>query len=127
MELPFGTIDGNDLEVRFSTADFSVATVMAGIAEHLDMFEELGVVFLGVATDVPAGPQPVFQPAEIKAHFRFTGSGDAEKTLNRVYLGLWKGVVAHFPDEIEWSESKSNFADFIGAQADLLRARSETS
>ena len=63
MDLPFGTIDGKRLEVRFSTADFSVATVIAGICEHLDMFEELGVVFLGVATDVPAGPQPVFQPA----------------------------------------------------------------
>ena len=36
MQLPFGTIEGDDLEVRFSTADFSVATVIAGVAEHLD-------------------------------------------------------------------------------------------
>lgn len=127
MQLPFGTIEGDDLEVRFSTADFSVATVIAGIAEHLDMFEEIGVVFLGVATDVPSGPQPVFQPAEIKARFRYEGSGDAAKALRRVYLSLWKGVILHFPDELEWSEAKSNFGDFIAAQAELLRARSETS
>lgn len=126
MDLPFGTIDGERLEARFSTADFSVATVIAGICEHLDMFEELGVVFLGVATDVPAGPQPVFQPAEIKAHFEFGGPGDAAKTLRRVYLALWKGATANFPDELEWSQAKSNFADFVSAQADLLRARGET-
>jgi hypothetical protein len=127
MDLPFGTIDGARLEARFSTADFSVATVIAGIAEHIDMFEELGVTFLGVATDVPAGPQPVFQPAEIKAHFQAEKSGEAEAKLQRVYTTLWKGVVANFPDELEWSEAKSNFADFVAAQADLLRARGETS
>jgi hypothetical protein len=127
MDLPFGSIEGNRLEVRFSTADFSVATVIAGISEHIDMFEELGVVFLGVATDIPVGPQPVFQPAEIKAHFLFEGSGDAAKALRRVYLALWKGVLAHFPDEMEWSEAKSDFADYIMAQAELLRARGETS
>jgi hypothetical protein len=127
MDLPFGRIEGNRLEVRFSTADFSVATVIAGIAEHIDMFEELGVVFLGVATDIPVGPQPVFQPAEIKAHFLLEGSGDAAKVLRRVYLALWKGVMMHFPDEMEWSEAKSDFADYIMAQAELLRARGETS
>jgi hypothetical protein len=127
MDFPFGTISGDRLEVRFSTADFSVATVIAGIHEHLDMFEEMGVEFLGVATDVPAGPQPVFQPADIKAHFRFAGAGKAEEVLKRVYLALWRGVVANFPDELEWAESKSHFADFIMAQADLLRARGETS
>ncbi|HUX07692.1 MAG TPA: hypothetical protein VMX35_10310 [Acidobacteriota bacterium] len=127
MDLPFGSIDGKRLEVRFSTADFSVATVIAGISEHLDMFEEIDVVFLGVATEVPAGPQPVFQPAEIKAHFLYDGGGDAGKALRRVYLSLWKGVMMHFPDELEWSEAKSNFADFISAQAELLRARGETS
>ncbi len=127
MDLPFGSIEGKRLEVRFSTADFSVATVIAGISEHLDMFEELDVVFLGVATDVPAGPQPVFQPAEIKAHFLYDGGGDGEKALRRVYLSLWKGVMTHFPDELDWSEAKSNIADFISAQAELLRARGETS
>ena len=126
MELPFGKIEGNDLEVRFSTADFSVATVIAGIHEHLDMFGEMGVEFLGVATDVPTGPQPVFRSADIKAHFRFAGSGNAEETLSRVYKALWKGVVANFPDELEWAEAKSNIADFIAAQAELLRARSES-
>ena len=125
MDLPFGTIEGKRLEVRFSTADFSVATVIAGIAEHIDMFEEIGVVFLGVATDVPSGPQPVFQPAYIKAHFEYLGEDNGEKTLRRVYLALWSSVIARFPDELEWSEAKSNLADFIGAQADLLRARGQ--
>lgn len=127
MNLPFGTIEGDRLEVHFSTADFSVATVMMGIDEHIDMFEEMEVHFLGVATEVPAGPQPVFQPVDIKAHFHFAGSGNAEEVLQRAYRSLWKGVVANFPDELEWAESKSHLADFVAAQAELLRARSETS
>lgn len=126
MDLPFGSIEGKRLEVRFSTADFSVATVIAGIAEHLDMFEEMDVDFLGVATDVPAGPTPVFRPTDIKANFEFTGPGDAAKALGRIYRALWKGVVMNFPSELEWSEAKSNFSDFITAQAELLRARAET-
>lgn len=126
MKLPFGTLDGNRLEVRFSTADFSVATVIMGIHEHLDMFEEMGVKFLGVATDVPSGQQPIFQPIDIKAHFHYKGEGDASETLTRVYFALWKGVLANFPDELEWANAKSDYADFIIAQAELLRAQNES-
>jgi hypothetical protein len=125
MDLPFGTIEDNILEVRFSTADFSVATVIAGIREHLDMFEEMNVCFLGLATDVPRGDTPVMTPVEIKASFKYRGSGDAEGTLHRIYRSLWKGVIYNFPDELEWAEAKSNYSEFIIAQADLIRAQKE--
>jgi hypothetical protein len=122
MSLPFGSIDGNSLEVRFSTADFSVATVIGGVREHIDMFEEMAVSFLGIATDVPEGNQPVFKPINIIAYFEYTGAGDAEGVLTRIYKALWKGVVMNFPDEIEWSEAKENYSEFIIAQAEMLRA-----
>jgi len=125
MDLPFGSIEDGRLEVRFSSVDFSVATVIAGIAEHIDMFEELQVHFLGLATDVPAGPQPVFRPVDIVAHFQYVAGGSGEAELQRVYRALWKGVVSNFPDELDWAEAKGSYADFITAQADMLRARVE--
>lgn len=126
MDLPFGKIDGKNLEIRFSTADFSVATVVAGIREHLDMFEEMAVQFLGVATNVPGGQQPVFRPIDIVAKFEYVGEGDAKPTLNRIYCVTWHGVINNFPDEIEWAEAKSNYADFVVAQAEMLRAQTES-
>ena len=66
-----------------------------------------------------------YECAYIKAHFEYLGEDNGEKTLRRVYLALWSSVIARFPDELEWSEAKSNLADFIGAQADLLRARGQ--
>lgn len=127
MSLPFGRIEDNLLEAAFSTADFSVATVIAGIREHLDMFEEMGVCFLGVATQVPATVSANMQPVNIVAKFKYTGEGDAAGVLNRVYRVLWKGVINNFPDEIEWSEAKGNYSEYILAQADMLRAQKENS
>lgn len=125
MSLPFGTITGNKLEMRFSTADFSVATVIAGIREHIDMFDQMQVSFLGIATDVPAGNQPVFKPINILAHFEFTGQGEAAGVLGEVYRSLWKGIVYNFPDEMDWAEAKANFSNYIEAQASMLMANKE--
>ena len=125
MQLPFGSIENNLMEMRFSTADFSVATVIAGIREHIDMFEEMAVSFLGISTEVPSEVQPAFKPVNIVAKFQFTGSADAESALTRVYKALWKGIIMNFPDEVEWSEAKSNYADFVAAQAEMVRAQKE--
>jgi hypothetical protein len=125
MKLPFGTINGTTLEVRFSTADFSVATVIGGIREHLDMFEEMNVDFLGLATRVPGGNQPVMEPVNIVAHFEYDGSGDAAGVLGRVYRVLWKGIVQNFPDELEWSEAKANYSLFLEGQASMMAINKE--
>jgi hypothetical protein len=126
MDMPFGEIDGKVLDVKFSSADFSVATVIAAIREHLDMLGEMQVVFLGVATDVPSGPTPVFQPVAIKASFEYTGPEAAAAVLERTYQIVWQGIVNTFPEETEWALSKQAFAAYITAQAELLRARLES-
>jgi len=127
MQMPYGEVDGNMLEMRFSSADFSVASVIAAIREHLDVLEEVGVRFLGVATDVQSGPTPVFRPTDIKATFEYCGSGDPKAALERTYQVIWQGIVLTFPDEAEWAESKRDFGQFILSQAELLRARTESS
>lgn len=127
MKLPYGKIDGNMLVMNFSTADFSIASVLNAIKIHIDVVENMGVVFLGAQTDVVAGPTPVFQPVPVIAQFEYTGKGPAEETLEKVYRIVWQGIVASFPDEGCWSESKEAYAAFIGAQADLLRARVDAS
>jgi len=125
VEMPFGEIDGKVLDVSFSSADFSVATVIAAIREHLDMLEEMGVVFLGIATEVPTGATPVFQPVAIKASFEYMGADPATPILERTYQIVWQGIVNTFPSESEWATSKEAFGHFITSQADLLRARLE--
>ena len=127
MNMPFGDIKDKVLEVRFSSADYSIATVLTAIREHLDVLQELGVRFLGAATDVYAGPTPVFKPTDIKAIFEYDGKGDCTPCLERAYEVVWQGVVKTFPDENDWAQAKNDFAQFILAQADLLRARSESS
>jgi len=126
MDLPYGKIEDKTLEMRFSSADFTVASVLAALREHLDMLREMGAIFLGVATDVPAGPQPVFRPVDVKAIFEFTGSGDAAKALRRAYEVVWQGIVATFPAEPEWATAKEGYAHYISSQAELLRARVES-
>ena len=69
MQLPFGAIDGNVLEVNFSTADYSIPSVLSAVREHLDRLEEMNVIFLGAQTVVPSGPTPVFKPVSIAAIF----------------------------------------------------------
>jgi hypothetical protein len=125
MDMPFGDIKNRVLEIRFSSADYSIATVMAAIRERMDVLQEIGVRFLGAATEVYAGPTPVFKPTNIKAVFEYSGSGDVKQNLERVYEIIWQGVVNTFPDEKTWAEAKQSFGDFIFAQADLLRARKE--
>jgi hypothetical protein len=123
MNLPYGDIKGNVLKMTFSTADFSIASVLSAIKVHLDVIQELGVVFCGAQTDVIAGPTPVFQPVPVVAQFEYTGKAGAKDVLGKVYKVVWQGIVNSFPDETCWSEAKEAYASFIAAQADLLRAR----
>ena len=125
MQVPFGLIEGDLLEVQFSTADYSIATVLAAVREHLDKLEEMDVQFLGAETDVPEGNAPVFKPVSIKAVFQYFGSLDPKTTLERAYRVVWHGIVSTFPNEKDWAVSKQAFGHFIVAQADLLRARKE--
>ncbi|MCX7995945.1 MAG: hypothetical protein N3A65_09315 [candidate division WOR-3 bacterium] len=125
MNLPFGEIRNNLLIMKFSTADYSISSVLAAIRTHLDVIEEMGVTFLGAQTEIVAGPTPVFQPVPVVAQFEYTGKGDVKATLEKVYKLVWQGVVNSFPDETCWSQAKQAYSDFISAQADLLRARIE--
>lgn len=127
MNMPYGDIKDKVLEIRFSTADYSIATVINAIREHLDVLQEIGVKFLGAATDVYAGPTPVFKPTDIKAVFEYVGSGSGKECMERAYEVIWQGVIKTFPDENEWAQAKNDFAQYILAQADLLRARTESS
>ena len=127
MQMPYGSIDVNTLTMRFSSADFSVASVIAAIREHLDVMEELGVVFLGIATEITSGPTPVFRPTNIEAKFEYNGDGKCVSCLERTYQVIWQGVIDTFPSESEWAQAKSDFGQFILSQAELLRARTESS
>ena len=127
MQMPYGDIDGSVLTMKFSSADFSVASVITAIREHLDVMEELGVRFLGIETELTSGPTPVFRPTNIEAKFEYCGEGKCQPCLERTYQVIWRGVVNSFPSEGEWAQAKSDFAQFIAAQADLLRARTESS
>jgi hypothetical protein len=123
MNLPYGEIKNNILNMKFSTADFSIASVLSAIKVHVDVIEELGVSFLGAQTEVVSGPTPVFQPVPVIAQFEYTGKGAGKDVLEKVYRLIWQGIVNSFPDETCWSQSKEAYASFIAAQADLLRAR----
>ncbi len=125
MQLPFGEISENQLIMKFSTADFSIASVLSAIKERLDLLSQLNVVFLGAATEIISGPTPVFTPVPIVAYFLYKGKDDAKSVLERIYEVIWEGIAYTFPDEASWANSKSNYADFIDAQAQLLRARIE--
>jgi len=124
MEMPYGEVDGKMLTINFSTADYSVAAVMAAVREHIDVLEPMEVKFLGCETEVPSGPTPVFQPVPIKARFEYVGSHtDVRPILEKVYELIWHGIVVTFPSESDWATAKQAFSDFVVAQADLLRAR----
>lgn len=123
MFMPFGEIKGKVLTMSFSSADFSVASVISSLREHLDMLNEMKIEFCGVATDVMGGDARVFRPVMINASFEYTGGGEATALLERTYSVIWKGIVQTFPDEGEWAQSKENYASYILSQADLLRAR----
>jgi hypothetical protein len=125
MELPYGEIKDTKLVMKFSTADYSIASVMDAVRERLDLFAQLEVVFLGASTDMPVGPSPIFVPVPIVAHFIYKGKGDTRSILEKVYEVMWEGIAYTFPDEPTWASAKSNYADFIDAQAQLLRARIE--
>jgi len=125
MQVPFGVIEGDILEIDFSTADYSIATILAAIREHLDKLEEMDVHFLGAETDVPEGNTPVFKPVAIKTIFQHSGNLDPKTTLERAYRVVWQGIVSTFPNEKDWASSKQAFGHFIVSQADLLRARAE--
>lgn len=127
MQLPFGEIRTNQLIMKFSTADYSIASVLNAIKERLDLLSQLNVVFLGAATEIITGPTPIFTPVPIVAYFLYKGKDDSKTILERVYEVIWEGIAYTFPDESSWANSKSNYADFIDAQAQLLRARIEAS
>jgi hypothetical protein len=126
MHLPFGDIKDNRLIISFNSADYSVATVLNAIRERQDMFSEMQVAFLGVSTDIPAGPSPVFRPVAVQAFFEYVGSGDGRTLLERVYCQTWEAMALTFPGEAAWAAAKADFGQFITAQADLLRARTES-
>lgn len=126
MNLPYGEIKGNLLVMKFSSADYSVASVLAAIKVHIDVIEELGVTFLGAQTDIVAGPTPVFQPVPVIVQFEYTGKGSGKDVMDKVYKMVWHGIVDSFPDETCWSEAKEAYSSFIASQADLLRARIES-
>ncbi len=125
MNLPYGEIKDKVLKMKFSTADFSIASVLMAIKVHIDVIEELGVTFTGAQTEVVVGPTPVFQPVPVIAQFEYTGKGSTKDTLEKVYKIVWQGIVDSFPDETCWSQAKEAYSSFIAAQADLLRARIE--
>jgi len=125
MNLPYGEIKDKILQIKFSTADFSIASVLSAIKVHLDVIDEMGVIFLGAQTEIITGPSPVFQPVPVIAQFEYTGKGTSKDVLEKVYRVVWQGIVNSFPDETRWSEAKEAYASFIAAQADLLRARIE--
>jgi len=127
MNLPYGEIKNNVLKMKFSTADFSIASVLNAIKVHIDVIEEMGVLFLGAQTELVAGPTPVFQPVPVIAQFEYTSKGAAKETLEKVYNVVWQGIITSFPDEKSWSNAKEAYSSFIAAQADLLRARIEAS
>jgi hypothetical protein len=127
MNLPYGEIKNNLLIMRFSTADFSIASVINAIRVHLDVIEELEVKFLGAQTEVTAGPTPVFMPVPVVVQFESCGKSNAKEVLEKVYVLVWQGIVSSFPDETCWSNAKQAYAGFISSQADLLRARVEAS
>lgn len=126
MYMPFGEIKDNLLTVSFSSADFSIATVLTAIKERCDMFAEMKVQFLGASTEIPNTPSPVFRPVAIKAFFEHTGGGDPRQVLEKVYTHLWEAVALTFPAEPAWATAKGDFAQFISSQADLIRARIES-
>jgi hypothetical protein len=112
--------------MKFSTADFSIASVLNAIKIHLDVIEAMDVTFLGAQTDMVAGPSPVFQPVPVVAQFEYGGKGSKE-SLEKVYKIVWQGIVDSFPDETCWSQAKQAYGGFISSQAELLRARVEAS
>ncbi|MEP0813339.1 MAG: hypothetical protein HRF49_01565 [bacterium] len=126
MFMPFGEIQGRVLTMSFSSADFSVASVLTALREHLDLLNEMKIEFAGVATDVGSGDPRVFKPVMINASFEYTGEGDGRAELERAYHIIWKGVVFTFPDEEDWATAKESYSAYISSQADLLRARTET-
>lgn len=126
MTTPYGDIQGKILVMRFSTADFSIASVLTAIREHLDKLEEMSVTFLGAETEVLSEPTPVFRPVDVVARFEYAGTGNPQPVLERAYATVWHAVVVTFPDEAEWAAAKGDYAAYISSQADLLRARLES-
>lgn len=125
MHLPFGVIEGARLTCHFSTADFTIASVLAAVREHGDKLDEMQVWFLGAETEVPGGPTPVFRPVTIAAVFEYHGGGDPRPVLERSYRIVWEGLTSTFPGEAAWASAKEALSHYVVAQADLLRARAE--
>ncbi len=126
MKLPFGEIKENVLTVKFSTADYSIASVLNAVKLHLDVIKEMDVLFLGASTEIVMGPTPVFTPVPVVAHFEYAGKGNPKEILEKVYRTVWEGIVNSFCDEACWAQSKAAYSQFIHSQADLLRARVES-
>ncbi len=123
MTLPYGEIKNNLLIMKFSTADFSIASVLNAIKVHLDVIQSREVAFLGAQTDLVAGPSPVFQPVPVIAQFEYRGKGSGQSCLENVYELVWQGIVNSFPEEACWAQAKQAYGGFIAAQAELLKAR----
>jgi hypothetical protein len=122
-KLPYGTIKNKKLIMHFSAFDIDLPVIASGIRERMDVLRELGIAFAGFGTEVPEGMN-VQKPAQVKAFFEYIGTAsDAQAVLKRAYHLVWGGMIAEFPDLVEWAAAKADLANLTYAQADVLRAR----
>lgn len=123
IKLPYGTITKKKLIMHFSAYDIDLPIIAAGIRERMDVFRELDVEFAGFGTEVPANMSEQ-TPAIVKCFFEYVGKdADAGVTLKRVYHLVWGGMIAEFPDLVEWAAAKADLSNLTIAQADVLRAQ----
>lgn len=124
MNMPYGEINGTTLKIRFSSADYSVASVLTALREHLDVIENLGVTFTGVQTDLGHASATAFRPVDIVAQFE--APQENRQLMEKVYKLVWHGLVLTFPPEEVWAEAKKAYSAYISSQAELIRARTES-
>jgi len=123
IKLPYGTISKKKLIMHFSAYDIDLPVIAAGIRERMDVLKELEVSFAGFGTEVPEKLSEQ-TPAVIKCFFEYVGKEtDASVILKRVYHLIWGGMIAEFPDLIEWAAAKADLSNLTIAQADVLRAQ----
>ena len=122
-KLPYGTIKQKKLVMHFSAYDIDLPVIAAGIRERMDVLRELDVSFAGFGTEVPQNISEQ-TPAIIKCFFEYVGKeSDATVILKRVYHLIWSGMIAEFPDLIEWAAAKADLSNLTIAQADIIRAQ----
>ncbi|NHJ13171.1 MAG: hypothetical protein EAX95_05805 [Candidatus Thorarchaeota archaeon] len=123
VNLPYGQISKKKLIMTFSAFDIDLPIIAAGIRERMDVLKELEVAFAGFGTEIPKEMSEQ-SPAVVKAFFEYVGSqSDPTQILKRVYHLIWSGMIAEFPDLLEWAAGKADLSNLTIAQADVIRAR----